>query len=67
MIFAGFDQVATDIVAVACMSFDPKKFEILDFVKRGLGTRDLSKIEVRGEVIEKVKMKVVPPRGYMSS
>ena len=67
VVFAGFDPVATDAVAVACMSLDPRRFGLLELAsKKGLGTSDLSKIDVRGESIENVKLKVSPPRGYSS-
>ena len=65
MIFAGFDPVATDAVAVLCMSFDPKDVAVLEMAaEKGLGTNDPSKIDVRGEPIDKVKIKVVKPRGF---
>jgi len=60
---AGFDPVATDAVAYAVMGFDPRKFIHMPMAEeRGLGTADLSKIEVRGESIEAVKIEVAPPR-----
>ena len=63
-IFAGFDPVATDAVALSCMAFDPKKIPVMEMARqRGLGTDELSEIEVRGVPIEKARIEIVPPRG----
>ncbi len=63
LIIAGYDPVATDAVAYAVMGFDPRKFIHMRMAEeRGLGTVDLSRIEVRGEPIEAVRMKLVPPK-----
>jgi uncharacterized protein (DUF362 family) len=59
LIIAGFDPVATDAVAYTIMGFNPKRFIHMRMAEeRGLGTADLSKIEIRGESIEAVKMKI---------
>ncbi len=63
VIVAGFDPVATDAVSMAVMGFDPRAadyaapFEarlnhVLMAEQAGLGTADLSQIEVRGLSIE---------------
>jgi hypothetical protein len=45
------------------MGFNPKKFiHIRMAEQRGLGTADLSKIEIKGESIEAVKMKIAPSK-----
>ncbi|MCJ7633719.1 DUF362 domain-containing protein [Candidatus Bathyarchaeota archaeon] len=64
LVIAGFDPVATDAVAYAVMGFDPRGFSYMTMAEeRGLGTCDFSKIEVRGESIEKVKVEgIAPPR-----
>ena len=66
MAIAGFDPVATDAVAYEVMGFDPDSFGHMQMaVERGLGTYDLSKIEVRGESIEAARVKgISPPRTY---
>jgi len=57
-LIAGFDPVATDSVAYRIMGFDPKRYLHMRLaVKKRLGTFDLSKIEIKGEPIEKVKLK----------
>jgi uncharacterized protein (DUF362 family) len=61
MILASEDMVAADAVASACMSLDPKKILHIKWAEdRGLGTCDLSRIEVRGAKIEDVKVKGYP-------
>ena len=63
VIVAGFDAVATDAVSMAVMGFDPRAadyttpFEtrlnhVVMAEQAGLGTADLSRIEVRGLTIE---------------
>jgi uncharacterized protein (DUF362 family) len=66
VLVAGFNSVTTDAVAMAVMGFDPMAdwgtapFEDSDSVVRlaeelGLGTRDLSRIEVLGSSIEELR------------
>ena len=66
VIVAGFDAVATDAVSMAVMGFDPRAadnttpFETrLNHValaeQAGLGTADLSRIEVRGLTVEEAR------------
>ncbi len=66
VLLAGFNPVTTDAVGMAVMGFDPMAengtvpFEgsdnFLKFCEQfGLGTRDLSKIEVRGTSIEEAR------------
>lgn len=68
LLVVGRNCVATDAVAVALMGFDPMAdrgtapFETSDSTLRlaeqlGVGTRDLSRIEVRGVPINKAKFK----------
>ena len=66
LVIAGFDPVAADAVAYAVMGFDPRGFTHMTMAEeRGLGTCDFSKIEVRGEPIEKVKVEgIAPPTTY---
>jgi uncharacterized protein (DUF362 family) len=65
VLIAGLNPVATDAVAVAVMGFDPladrgtPPFQRCDSTLRlaeqaGLGTRDLTRIEVLGEPISQV-------------
>ena len=69
LVIAGFDPVATDAVAYAVMGFDPTEYRHMKMAEvRGLGTCDLSKISVRGEPVEKVKMKgIARPRTYFGA
>jgi uncharacterized protein (DUF362 family) len=71
VLIAGLNCVSTDAVATAVMGFDPMAdrgtppFETADSTLRlaeqaGLGTRDLSRIEVVGEPIAKVRMPFTP-------
>jgi uncharacterized protein (DUF362 family) len=66
VLIAGFNPVCTDSVAVAVMGFDPMAdrgqppFELCDSMLKyaeelGLGTRDLTRIEVRGTPIAKAR------------
>ncbi|MDW8034666.1 MAG: DUF362 domain-containing protein, partial [Nitrososphaerota archaeon] len=55
LIIAGKDPVATDAVASLIMGFDPDKIPSVKIGnQRGLGTNNLSKIEVKGLSIEEV-------------
>ncbi|MEM3047376.1 MAG: DUF362 domain-containing protein, partial [Candidatus Bathyarchaeia archaeon] len=61
MVLASADMVAADAVASAAMSLDPKKILHIKWAEdRGLGTCDLSKIEVKGASIEEVRIKGYP-------
>jgi uncharacterized protein (DUF362 family) len=66
LVIAGFDPVAADAVAYEVMGFDPRGFRHMTMAEeRGLGTCDLSKIEVRGLSIEDVRIEGLPtPRTY---
>lgn len=56
LLISGRDIVATDAVGSAVMGIDPKRVGYLSLAeKKGVGTGDLSKIEILGEPIEKVK------------
>lgn len=69
MVIAGFDPVATDAVAYAVMGFEATGYSHMTMAEeRGLGTCDLSKIEVRGEPIEAVELEgIAPPRTYFGA
>ncbi|MEM2276988.1 MAG: DUF362 domain-containing protein [Nitrososphaerota archaeon] len=55
LIIAGKDPVATDAVASLVMGFDPEKIPSIKIgSQRGLGTNDLSKIEVKGLSVKEV-------------
>ncbi|MEM3692742.1 MAG: DUF362 domain-containing protein [Candidatus Bathyarchaeia archaeon] len=61
MIIASDDMVAADAVASACMSLDPKKILHIKWAEdRGLGTADLSRIQVKGAKIEDVRIRGYP-------
>jgi uncharacterized protein (DUF362 family) len=55
VILAGSDQVAVDAVSARLMGFDPMEIPFLRLAhERGLGTADLSEVEIVGEDIERV-------------
>ncbi|MEM3713099.1 MAG: DUF362 domain-containing protein [Thermoproteota archaeon] len=55
LIIAGKDPVATDTIASLVMGFDPEKIPSIKIgSQRGLGTNDLSKIEVKGLSVNEV-------------
>ncbi len=55
VILAGSDQVAVDAVSARLMGFDPVEIPFLRLAhERGLGTADLSEVEIVGEDIERV-------------
>ena len=55
VILAGSDQVAVDAVSARLMGFDPLEIPFLRLAhERGLGTADLSQVDVVGEDIERV-------------
>ncbi len=71
LLIAGKDPVATDSVATACMGFSPTAAghtspflnglnHIAMAAKRGMGTDDLSRIQIVGEKIDAVKMSFAP-------
>jgi len=66
MVIAGFDPVATDAVAYMVMGFDPLGFSHMTMaMERGLGTCDVSKIEVRGVPVSEARIEgIAPPRTY---
>ena len=76
LIVTGFDAVATDAVSMAVMGFDPRAadgttpFETgLNHValaeRAGLGTADLSRIEVRGLTIDEARVPFrTPAQGW---
>lgn len=58
LIIAGIDYVAVDTVGSAVMGYSAKECEYLQYgARKGLGTCDLSKIDVVGVSIEGVKRK----------
>ena len=63
LLIAGSDMVAVDTVSAAIMGINPKKVKYLQLAaKCGLGVSDLSKIEILGESIGKVKKRFkLPP------
>ena len=65
LVIAGKDLVAVDAVATAVMGHDPATVSHIQLAHaRGLGECDLSKIEIRGEPIEKVRKVFKAPRCY---
>ena len=55
VILAGTDQVAVDAVSARLMGFDPLEIPFLRLAhERGLGTADLSEVDIVGEDIERV-------------
>jgi uncharacterized protein (DUF362 family) len=62
LIIAGSDPVATDCVTTAVMGFNPHNYgQYRMAAQYGLGTNDLSKIEVVGKSIKEVQEKLVAP------
>jgi uncharacterized protein (DUF362 family) len=62
LIIAGSDPVATDCVTSAVMGFNPDNYgQYRMAAQHGLGTNDLSKIEVVGKSILEVQEKLVAP------
>lgn len=60
LIIAGTDPVAVDTVGSAIIGYSPAEAKYLQHAaRRGLGTADLAKIEIRGEPIERVARKFV--------
>ena len=58
VIIAGTDYVAVDTVGSAVMGYSPKECKYLQYgAKKGLGTCDLSEIDIVGASIEDVKRK----------
>ncbi len=75
LLIAGLNSVATDAVATAVMGFDPMAdrgtapFQKCDSTLRlaehlGVGTRDLSRIEVAGTPISKARFRFPPLRHF---
>jgi len=63
-IISGSDMVATDAVGAELMGFDAKRILHLNVAKeRGLGTNDMSEIELTGINLDSVKMKCTPMAG----
>ncbi len=63
---AGTDPVATDAVAASVMGFNPLDIGYLHYIdKEGLGTAQLSKIEVVGSKISDVRKQCRPHRDYV--
>jgi len=60
--FAGADFVAVDAVAAKVIGFEPEEIGYIYYASReGLGEADLSKINVVGEAIPKVRRVFAPP------
>lgn len=58
LVIAGTDPVAVDMVGASVMDVSPDTVKHLTYSEqKGLGTRDLSRIEVIGEPIDKVRKK----------
>jgi uncharacterized protein (DUF362 family) len=65
LLISGRDIVATDAVASAVMGIDPERVRYLSLAEgKGVGTRDLAKIEILGEPIEKVKRRFKLPNAF---
>jgi len=65
-ILAGKDIVATDTVATSLMGINPETIRtILLGHMAGLGEKDLSRIDVRGEEIKDIQMSFEQPREYL--
>ncbi len=68
VILAGSDQVAVDAVSARLMGFDPLEIPFLRLAhERGLGTADLSEVEIVGEDIERVAWEVQKRRETFAS
>ena len=62
---AGLDCVAVDAVMTNVMGFDPrKKGDVYLADEKGLGVGDLNRINVVGEKMAKVRMRLKPNRNY---
>jgi len=63
LILAGKDPVAVDAVSAAIMEINLKKVKhLVKAEERGIGTTDLTQIEVLGDKIERVKTKFLLPK-----
>jgi uncharacterized protein (DUF362 family) len=61
--FAGYDPVAVSTIAIEAMGLNPQRIVKINLAtQRGLGTSDLSKIEVRGRAVDDVTIRVAPPK-----
>ena len=68
VILAGSDQVAVDAVSARLMGFDPLEIPFLRLAhEHGLGTADLSEVEIVGEDIERVAWEVQKRRETFAS
>jgi uncharacterized protein (DUF362 family) len=68
VILAGSDQVAVDAVSARLMGFDPLEIPFLRLAhERGLGTADLSEVEIVGEDIERVEWEAQKRRETFAS
>jgi len=65
LLISGRDIVATDAVGSAVMGIDPKRVRYLSLAEgKGVGTGDLTKIEILGRPIEKVKKRFRLPDAF---
>ena len=65
LLIAGIDMVSVDTVATAVMGIEPKIVRYLKLAEeKGLGTCDLTRIEVLGDRIENVMRKFRLPPGF---
>ena len=63
LLIAGRDIVAVDTVGCALMGIDPSQVGTVTFgAKAGLGQNDLTKIDIVGEELKRLKFKVKLPQ-----
>jgi uncharacterized protein (DUF362 family) len=55
LVIAGIDPVAVDSVGAAVIGIDPQEVKHLRFAEERLGTCDLKRIKILGELLESVR------------
>ena len=62
LLIGGENIVAVDTVGAAVMGINPRKVIHLEMAtEKALGTNDLNKISIKGESLENVRFRVIPP------
>jgi len=61
LILAGNDPVAVDAIASYIMGFNPSEISVLKYASmKGLGTANIKNINVKGEELENLRLKITP-------
>jgi uncharacterized protein (DUF362 family) len=60
MLLAGYDVLATDVVGARLMGYDASEVGKFEYARqKGVGESDLSRIEVVGEPVEKLRRRFI--------